>query len=184
MFIKKLLLVISVFFCIGIFLFFLVENRDRISLDYKVVQDWNLKMEVISGKKKVVEEDLLFILDIPRIKLTEKVYTMDSGKNYVDYHVQILEGSNIDKNFLFLAAHSGNGVASYFNRLIELEKGDVIWLDRGYEKVYFVVDSLFYIQKNGYLEYSSLEKENNLYLITCSLEYSDKQLVVKATLVY
>lgn len=152
--------------------------------------DWNyyltqffipVSINVVSNSKLL--EDNLFILQIPRINLEEKVYNMDSSQNYVDYHVQILEGSNIQDDFLFLAAHSGNGRNSYFNRLVELEIGDVIWIDKKTRRECFVVEELFYILKTGYLEYKVEREQGILYLITCSLEYNNKQLVVKARLV-
>ena len=164
-------------------MFLFVVNREKVSLNYNFIQNWKIPFNAVSGQNKTKEEDVLFTLYIPGINLEEKVYTMDSDKNHVDYHVQILDGSDINKNFLFLAAHSGIGKASYFNRLVELGVGDIIWIDKGYEKKYFMVESLFYITKNGYLEYSTLEIQNKLYLFTCSLEYLDKQYVVIASLV-
>lgn len=135
-------------------------------------------------KANLKEEEVLFILNIPRINLREKVYTKDSSLNQVDLHVQILEESNLEKNFFFLAAHSGTSDVSYFNRIVELEKGDLIWLEEGEKRISFVVEDLFSIQKNGYFEYFSDEEQEILYLITCSLENSQEQLVVKSKLVY
>lgn len=144
--------------------------------------DFQISFPSIIGQRKK-EEDILFVVHIPRIDLEKNVYTIDSSKNDVDYNVQILEGSDVDNNFLFLAAHSGSGLASYFNRLVELEVGDIVWIDKGDKREYFVVETLFYIPKDGYLEYSPNENYGVLYLITCSLEYIDMQLVIKATFV-
>lgn len=143
---------------------------------------FNFSFNSVIGQRKV-GEDILFVVHIPRIDLEKKVYTMDSSKNDVDYNVEILEGSDVDNNILFLAAHSGVGPASYFNRLVELEVGDIIWIDKGDKRECFVVETLFYIPKDGYLEYFLNENYGVLYLITCSLEYLDVQLVVRTTLV-
>lgn len=133
--------------------------------------------------KALLKEEVAFLkLYIPRINLEENVYTIDSVLNDVDWHVQILKDSVPTLNVFFLAAHSGRGVASYFNQLVYLENGDLIWLFYHGEWLLYVVTSKFYIQKNGYIETDEV-LENILFLITCSLEYSDKQLVIEADLI-
>lgn len=180
MFIRRFLFIISI---VGSLFFFIKTSKEEKEI-YDQFFDFQISFSSVVSQRKTMEEEILFTVHIPRINLERVVYTMDSSKNDVDYNVQILNGSDLGKNFLFLAAHSGVGGASYFNRLVELEVGDIIWIDKGYEKLYFVVETLFYIPKNGYLEYSSLEVKDKLYLITCSLEYSNQQFVVKAMLVY
>lgn len=180
MFIRKFLLIIISAF--GSF-FFLMEHLDYEKENIDIGVDIQIN-SIISKKKNIYDDEILFTMYIPSINLQENVYTMNSSFNHVDKNIQILEGSNIDNNFLFLAAHSGTGVANYFNQLVELEKGDMILIDNGVKKLYFVVDEYFYIPKSGYLEYPSDEFCDLLYLITCSLEYLDYQLVVKARLVY
>ena len=187
MFIKKSLLVSSfVFVILGICLLdkscgSRVNFIKLVSIkDFKFI---NKSVSMMMGGTRE-NEAVLFILRISRINLVEEVYTMDSSLNNVDLHVQILEGSDIENNSFFLASHSGSGKASYFNRLVELEVGDVIWLEFVDEERAFRVEDKFYIEKDGYFEYSSLESINVLYLITCSLNDSSKQLVVKARLVY
>lgn len=122
-------------------------------------------------------------LEIPKIELKREVYSMDSPFNHVDYHVEILKESNQEHQVLFLASHSGRGDNSYFNDLIYLEKGDSIWIFFEGKRYNFFVDDVYLVSKTGYL---ALEEENLvdvLYLITCSLVYTDKQLVVRANLV-
>lgn len=103
--------------------------------------------------------------------------------NQVRYHVQILMDSNLEKNLFFLAAHSGGGKESYFNQLSFLEIGDIIWIYYQEKMLCFQVEEVFYIPKRGYFEITSLDSYNKLFLITCSLDYQDKQLIVKASLV-
>ena len=121
-------------------------------------------------------------LEIPSINLKENVYDMNSVLNDVDYHVEILESSRFDNNLFFLAGHSGAGSSSYFNDLIFLERGDIIWIIYHGNKYFYVVDRMYSISKNGYMMVN-LDESNTLYLITCSLENSDKQIVVRADLV-
>ena len=132
----------------------------------------------------VKDRDMLFELSIPRINLKEVVYTIDSDLNNVDYHVEILENSNLEKNLYFLAAHSGSSKASYFDDLVYLEKGDLVWINVEERSYVFVVEDIFYIHKIGYFEVNYDTNGNTLFLITCSLKYVNKQLVVKARLIY
>lgn len=130
------------------------------------------------------DKDILLELYIPRINLRKFVYNMNSSFNNVDYNVEILESSNLSNNLFFLASHSGGGQGSYFDELIYLEKGDFIDINIKDKKIIFVVNEIFYIEKNGTYNVSYNSKGNVLFLITCSLQYINKQLVVKATLVY
>lgn len=129
------------------------------------------------------EEHLLFEFFIPRINLREKVYTMDSRLNNVDYNVEILKSSDLKRDLYFLASHSGGGRASLFDELFRLEKGDLVFIYYKNKKKVFVVEELFYIKKDGYFEISH-DGDGFLYLITCSLKYFDKQLIVKSKLIY
>lgn len=138
--------------------------------------------EIFSDSYRDDEEFLLEIY-IPRIKLREVVYNIDSSLNKVDYHVEILNNSNLENNLFFLAAHSGSGRASYFDNLVFLEKGDIVWLSSDIDYAFVVVDK-FYIQKDGYFEANYDSKGDTLFLITCSLRYVDKQLIVRAKLIY
>lgn len=133
---------------------------------------------------KYNDDDILLELDIPRINLMRKVYNINSSLNNVDKNVEILKNSNLDKNLYFLASHSGGGNASYFDALVYLEIGDFIWINKEREKYAFVIEEVFYIQKNGYFEVSYNKEGNNLFLITCSLKYKNKQLVIKSRLIY
>ena len=170
-------------FLISIIIIFLLDinilfDDSYDSKEYNYQLKNNLKIIITKG---MVKDNILFKLYIPRIKLEKDVYTIDSSENNVDYNIEILDGSVIDKNLFFLAAHSGNGNASYFNKLIDLEVGDIIFIEKNNIKKYFVIKDKFYITKNGYFEYFSFE--NRLYLITCSLDYLDKQLVVESVLI-
>lgn len=164
---------------------FKVENKDEISngeIDNEQVIDE--KNNLLVDKVKKNKDDVLFELVIPSIKLRKNVYTIDSSLNNVDKNVEILDNSNISKKLFYLASHSGSGDASYFDDLIYLEIGDIIWLYGDNSRLGFVVRDMFYINKNGYFEASYGSDGNVLFLITCSLEYVGKQLIVKADLVY
>jgi len=129
-------------------------------------------------------EEKLFELYIPVIKVYKNVYNMGSSLNNVDYNVEMLSNSNWKRRLFFLASHSGGGSASYFDDLVYLEEGDFILINGSDEKFVFVVEEMFYIQKNGYLDAYYGNDGNVLFLITCSLKYVDRQLVVKAKMIY
>lgn len=99
----------------------------------------------------------------------------------MDFHVEILKDSKIDQNVYFFAAHSGYGENNYFNDLALLKVGDLIYLKTLEDVLVYQVDQFYFIYKNGYL---SVEKElvDVIFLITCSLEYPDKQLIIKGHL--
>lgn len=117
------------------------------------------------------------ILKIPQIDLVEEFYPIGSDFNDVDYHVQLLDSSLPSKRLYFFAAHSGYGGNCFFNDIIYLKQGDEIYVvDDNITNLYLVVDK-YYIDKSGYLEIFD-NFSDYVYLITCSLEYKGKQLVI------
>ena len=145
-------------------------------LDYKFINDVYLK--------EVVDDEVLLEIYIPRINLRKFVYNIDSSKNFVDYNVELLRESKLDKNLYFFASHSGGGSGSFFDNLVYLENGDNIWINIDGNSLEYIVDNIFYIDKTGYFDVKYGSSGNKLFLITCSLEYIAKQLVVEAKLVY
>ena len=136
------------------------------------------KEKIFKSKENINYEDILFEIYIPRINLRNYVYNIDSNKNNVDKNISILPNSNLNNNLYFIASHSGGGKGSYFDNLIFLDKGDIIWLNN----YTFVIEDIFYIEKNGYFD--AFYTSNMLYLITCSLDNKGKQLVIKSKLFY
>ena len=129
-------------------------------------------------------EEPFIILTIPSIKLSHSIYNMNSLLNNVDRNISILESTNLEKNIFYIASHSGGGDASYFDDIAHLEKGDMIYITKKDNTLIFVTEEIFYIQKRGTLEAMYSGYGNTLFLITCSLKYLDKQIIIKAKLVY
>ena len=160
----------------------MVYKKDYNLSEVAISKISEFKIPVIEKVIPFYEEKYLLELKIPSINLEKFVYDVNSSKNNVDYHVEILDSSDLKKNVYFLAGHSGSGSNNYFNDLKLLEIGDFIYVEKdGLEYCYRVVETYF-ILKNGYLNV-----DNNLYdtlfLITCSLDYPDKQLIIRAKLV-
>ena len=121
-----------------------------------------------------------FKLVIPKIDLNYDIYNLGNGLNNVDYNIELLSDSNIEENIYFLAGHSGNGDNCYFNRIKELEIGDVIYIYIDDKELVYEVEQIYFIRKNGYMEVDDINK-NVLYLITCS--GYNRQLIVKGVLI-
>ena len=178
-FIGKKLILVSSFFLI-LFLGYILFVED----------DWQKQTAFLLSEMRIpgvslisssLKESSFLELVIPSIKLKQVVYSIDSWRNDVDFHVEVLKDSKFDQNVYFLAAHSGDGNASYFNELSLLEIGDLIYLKTRKEKLVYVIDQSYFIYKNGYLLVEE-DLVDVIFLITCSLEYPDKQLIIKGYL--
>lgn len=160
-------------------LFFVVDNTSI---------DDSFKLNILTNKidnndeiENINSDEHLLYLEIPSIEIYQVVYDIDNEQNSIKYHVEILKNSNIEKNFYLFAAHSGNSSVSYFNNLVNLSIGDVIFVKFDNNSLCYLVDNIYYIEKLGYLNIEGNER-NVLFLITCSLEYPGKQLIVHSSM--
>lgn len=169
-------------------LFFQIDELKNKSVYSKIVIPF--LVDVVETEEKVanlsedsmLEKDILLNLIIPSINLKRNVYTRNSVFNDVDQNVELLDGTIIDKNLFFLAAHSGNSEVSFFKDIDRLEKGDFVYLLIDGKELGYVVEKLFYIEKSGLMWYVE-GNYNLLYLITCSENDFSKQLVVECKLI-
>ena len=151
-----------------VFLFFpIIKTEDFNFYDYYTYLDDSF----------LNQKEYLFVLNIPKIGLVQNIYSIDSIYNHVDLNVELLSDSSLEDNLFFLAGHSGNGDNCFFNHLVDLEYGDVIHLDFFNYVLYYEVEDIYYIVKNGTMDVEILS--NTLYLVTCSLVYPYQQLVIK-----
>lgn len=153
------------------FLFQKIFVNNLVNLDYSFTES-NLD-----------KESYWFLLKIPSIDLENEVYKKESSFNSVSYGVQVLDISDKERRCFFLAAHSGSEKYGYFNDLVKLSLGDVVILNFSNEKLYYVVDDIYSIVKNGYMDIDG-NINDSLYLITCSLKYNDIQNVYHCHYVY
>lgn len=183
MYIRKFLLVSCIASVLIIIVWFNKGEIVEVSLINNTYIDvgFNKFKKIVSGLDVDVRRNIegyLFKLYIPKINLVKEIYDIDSKFNDVDINIELLEASVKDDNLYFLASHSGGGRASYFDDLIYLEKGDVIFLENEYQGLSYVVEEMFYIEKNGYFEVEDIK--DMLFLVTCSLSNKREQLVVRA----
>lgn len=110
------------------------------------------------------------------------MYNIDSPLNDINKNIKILSSSDLNKNSIILASHSGNSKNAYFNNLNNLENNDLIYIYHNNKKYAYQINKIYYIDKNGYLEIPEI-MSNTLILITCSLKYKNKQLIIISKLV-
>lgn len=79
-----------------------------------------------------------------------------------------------------LAAHNRGNKYSYFARLNELKKGDIISYKTKYYTRNYKVDKILVIYETDW-NYLKATKENKLTLITCIADKRDQRLCVQAT---
>lgn len=97
----------------------------------------------------------------------------------MDQNVEILKESNIQNNYFLLASHSGTNKNAYFNDLEKLSINDMIYITINNQKQIYNINDIYLIDKTGYLEVKEYQIDT-LILITCSIKYQNKQLIVVA----
>lgn len=138
------------------------------------------KIEIEKYKNKE-KNNYLMIIEIPKINLYKGIYRQEEKKNNISQNIKILEYSNLSSNTIFLAAHSGSSYNAFFNNIIDLYINDEIYVYYNNNKYTYLVSNKYYIEKTGYLEIEN-NLENKLILITCSLTYTNKQLIIISSL--
>ena len=128
------------------------------------------------------KERILLKINIPKINLLKNIYEVNSYLNQVDKNVTILPESKLEQKGIILAAHSGNNSNAYFNNISSLNKNDLIYITLQNNTYVYEVKNIYYINKTGYMEIPE-ELSNALILITCSVKYKNKQLIVVSTLI-
>lgn len=161
--------------------FYLFKLDNKILNKLHLIKYNNSNFYFIKNDFEKIEQDYFLILEIPCINLNQLIYDINSEQNDVNSHVEILKNSNIYKNLYFFAGHSGNGKVSYFNEIENLRVGDMIFVYLVDKKLSFIVNEIYLIPKKGYLIVDN-DAYNTLFLITCSLAFDNKQLVVQANL--
>lgn len=125
------------------------------------------------------KEEYIAVIEIPKINLKKGLYSKTSILNDVNKNIQILNDSDLpdtQNGNVILAAHSGTGKTAYFNNLIQLEQGDVVYIYYNKKKYVYEVDNIYEIDKTGKMELESYSS-SILILITCNQNDKTKQIV-------
>lgn len=154
------------------------KNSINITLDVDVdyVTD-DTKQEEIINKPEI---NYMAFLEIPKINLKQGILPKNSYYNNVNYHVEVLNISDLpDKvngNFI-LAGHSGTSNIAYFRNLYKLENDDLAYILYNNKKYSYKVVNIYKQEKKGSLTiYRDLNK-STLTLITCTKDDKTSQTV-------
>lgn len=147
---------------------------------------WNMVKEEFIFKIIPKYEDYTDYIQIPQIELFKPLYFNDDDKNIVDCNIEVIKGSNLPNysgGNLILAAHSGIGNNAYFNEIDKLEISDFIYIKYDDFIYTYVINDIYYQDKDGNLEFKMDYNYTNLVLVTCTKLEIDKQLVISAYLI-
>ena len=138
--------------------------------------------EIYSYDREVdVYYDDFLILEIPQIDFVREIYYEDSDINDVDFNVILLRESDVKRNLFLFAGHSGYGDNAFFNDLVLLNIGDIIYVDKYSDRLLYEIKDIYLVFKTGNIDV--MLEDNLLYLVTCSLVYQGMQLVIVAKLI-
>lgn len=170
-----ILLIILVGGCIYYF-----SNYDLKLADLNDIKtDYGYKDVTYNQEENILNEDILGILTIEKIGLKANVKEGSDNKTLKNYIGHIEETSLYDGN-IGLAAHNRGNKYSYFARINELEKGDVITYQTKFYTRQYKVDN---IQAIFETDWKLLENtnDNKITLITCIANNKNQRLCVQAT---
>lgn len=127
------------------------------------------------------KNDILLVLEIPKINLKRVVYNLDSELNTIKKNIEIMKESslpNIDNGNVILEGHNGDSSISYFNKLDKLSEFDLAYIYYQGTKYIYSIDKIYDVEKDGDVEVVRDKDKNTLTLITCKSNTQDKQLVL------
>lgn len=155
---------------------FLNEQTDIESDTGSLVSSFPKENEKSSSKSN---ENLIAVLEIPKIDLKKGIYSINSKNNNVDKNIMLLNESDmpdvINGNFI-LAGHSGTGYNAYFKDLKNLELGDSAYIYYKNNKYKYNLIDKYEVEKTGKALIIKDSDISALTLITCK-DKEDKQLV-------
>lgn len=127
------------------------------------------------------KNDMLLVLEIPKINLKRVVYNLDSDLNTIKKNIEIMKESslpNTDNGNVILEGHNGDSSISYFNKLDKLSEFDLAYIYYQGTKYIYSIDKIYDVEKDGDVEVVRDKDKNTLTLITCKSNTQDKQLVL------
>lgn len=168
-----------------IILFFVTTiklNSEKININ-------NIKLSPIDFHLKktnasLAKEEIYGQLIIPKLKINNYIYPIDSPNNNVDKNITILKNSippNKSNSIIFIAAHSGNGPTAFFKNLNKLTINDEIIFIYQNKNYTYQVTNIFEEAKQGFINIAK-NKYNQLVLTTCSPTNNNKQLIINSVI--
>ena len=149
----------------------------NIDVDYITETDINIDNKDVTDKPQV---NYLAFLEIPKINLNQGILPKTSYYNNVNYHIQILDISDLPdviNGNMVLAAHSGSSNIAYFKNLYKLTKDDKAYIVYNNKKYSYQVVNIYNQVKKGSLNIYRDINKTTLTLITCTKDDKNSQTV-------
>ena len=155
----------------------------RIIYKYLIYIFIGFYLSLNNNYNQIVSNDCYFILNIPKINLSEKVYEYNDKNNDVNKGIFLAKEYNFNSfnGSLILASHSGNSSISHFKNLDKLDKDDIVSIIIDNRVIYYKIVDIYKIQKNGKFKYSN--ENETIYLVTCDKKNNKKQIVFKGKII-
>lgn len=134
---------------------------------------------------EIIEDSPIIELYIPKIKLKNLVYNLDSDLNDIDKNVVLMNGSdmpNVNNGNLILGGHSGIGKTAYFNKFNNLEIDDEIIVKYDNLLYKYNIVNIYLDDKDGRIRISQLNY-TSIVLFTCMPGDKNNYLVIIGKLV-
>lgn len=142
-------------------------------------------IDTVNSFDNTYHEKEIMTLYIDKINVQNKIYSKDSILNDIDLNVMILPDSDypdIEKGTVLLGGHSGVGDKAYFQRMTEVELGDLIRLNYDGKEYTYKVDNISKDNKDGKIRIDYSSNETRLIIYTCYPGDKDSYLVLSSTL--
>lgn len=151
-------------------IFFMVyisyDNKKEVKSYYENNSSFNYKSDMV--------------LNIPKVNLETVVKKANNDFGNLNKNIVYYKNDNYKKSIIILG-HSGVGYGTFFNRIDELDKDDVIYLYKDKLKISYTVDKKYSILDTD-IDVLKINNTPGLTLITCDKKDKNKRLVVKLTL--
>lgn len=153
------------YFSYKIFIYVKIIKTNKEELTTYFRQYNNLGNKIETNEKS----DYLMVLEIPKISLKQGIYAKDDLRNNINQNVSILSDSiklDNQNSLLILAAHSGNSIYSYFQKLKQLQLNDqaIIYYEG---RIYiYKISKIYEMSKDTSMLIPKI-KDNKIILITC-----------------
>lgn len=175
--VKIICVIVIVLLLVGISIF-LNNNKKLVNVE-DIKTDDKFKNVTYNDVENVWDDSVLGVLSIEKIGLNATVKEGTTDEILLNYIGHIEETSTYDGN-VGLAGHNRGCENSYFARINELKKGDIInYKTKFYDRTY-VVDNIQVIYETDWSLLQSTE-ENKLTLITCIAGKKQQRLCVQAS---
>lgn len=158
-----------------------LANVNEIKTDSKfenVVYENNNNEDTVNYEECNIEEDILGVLEIQKIGLKANIKEGSNSKVLKKY-IGHIEGTSVYDGNVCLAAHNRGNKYSYFARLNELKKGDIVTYKTKFCEKQYKVDNIQVIFETDWRNLENTE-ENKITMITCIADKRNQRLCVQA----